>query len=130
MTPIYDTEFPAMTLERLLKLPPLESGDALSEPLRERLTRAEFERRYNAMPQVKKAELIEGIVYVSSPVRVIHSQSHAALMTWLGIYRAATPGVGASDNPTVRLDADNEPQPDAVQLAVSRFVASSQAAPS
>ncbi len=95
-----------MTTERLVKLPPLENGD--------RLTRAEFERRYAAMPQIKKAELIEGVVYVSSPVRVIHSQPHADFMTWLGVYRAATPGVACYDNPTVRLDADNEPQPDAV----------------
>ncbi|EKQ67429.1 hypothetical protein OsccyDRAFT_3701 [Leptolyngbyaceae cyanobacterium JSC-12] len=95
-----------MTAERLLQLPPLESGD--------RLTRAEFERRYAAMPQLKKAELIEGVVYVSSPVRVIHSQPHADFMTWLGVYRAATPGVACYDNPTLRLDADNEPQPDAV----------------
>jgi Uma2 family endonuclease len=89
-----------------LKLPPLENGD--------RLTRTEFERRYIAMPDLKKAELIEGIVYMSSPVRVIHSQPHADLMAWLGVYRAATPGICAHDNPTVRLDADNEPQPDAV----------------
>ena len=95
-----------MPPEQLTQLPPLENGD--------RLTRAEFERRYSAMPQLKKAELIEGVVYVSSPVRVIHSQPHADLMTWLGVYRAATPGVTAYDNPTVRLDADNEPQPDAV----------------
>jgi len=51
---------------------------------------------------------------VSSPVRVIHSQPHADFMTWLGVYRAATPGVACYDNPTLRLDADNEPQPDAV----------------
>jgi hypothetical protein len=43
-----------MTTERFLKLPPLESGD--------RLTRAEFERRYAAMPHVKKAELIDGSI--------------------------------------------------------------------
>ncbi|MBF2046004.1 MAG: Uma2 family endonuclease [Leptolyngbya sp. IPPAS B-1204] len=95
-----------MTTERFVKLPPLENGD--------RLSRAEFERRYAAMPRLKKAELIEGVVYVSSPVRVIHSQPHADFMTWLGLYRAATPGVACYDNPTVRLDADNEPQPDAV----------------
>ncbi len=95
-----------MTTEQFVKLPPLENGD--------RLTRAEFEQRYNAMPHLKKAELIEGVVYVSSPVRVTHSQPHADLMTWLGVYRAATPGVACYDNPTVRLDADNEPQPDAV----------------
>ncbi|OLP18239.1 hypothetical protein BST81_11835 [Leptolyngbya sp. 'hensonii'] len=95
-----------MTPERFVKLPPLENGD--------RLTRAEFECRYAAMPHLKKAELIEGVVYVSSPVCVIHSQPHADFMTWLGVYRAATPGVACYDNPTVRLDADNEPQPDAV----------------
>lgn len=96
-----------MTTERLLKLPPLESGD--------RLTRAEFERRYAAMPQVKKAELIAGIVYMASPLRAnAHSEPHGAIVTWLGVYSAATPGVKFYDNPTVRLEGDNEPQPDAV----------------
>ncbi|MFN4066459.1 MAG: Uma2 family endonuclease [Thermosynechococcus sp.] len=90
----------------MIKLPPLESGD--------RLTRDEFERRYAAMPQLKKAELIEGVVYVASPVRVSHSQPHAEMMTWLGFYRAVTPGVLLYDNPTIRLEGDNEPQPDAV----------------
>jgi len=41
-------------------LPPLENGD--------RLTQVEFERRYHAMPHVKKAELIEGVVYMASPI--------------------------------------------------------------
>ncbi len=87
-------------------IPPLESGD--------RLTRAEFERRYEAMPDLKKAELIEGVVYVGSPVRVDqHGDPHFTLITWLGVYRAATPGVQGGDNSTVRLDVDNEPQPDA-----------------
>lgn len=95
-----------MTLERLVKLPPLENGD--------RLTRDEFEHRYAAMPQIKKAELIEGVVYMSSPVRVIHSQPHGSIMGWLWVYTVTTPGVGCHDNPTVRLDLDNEPQPDAV----------------
>lgn len=96
-----------MTTEPLVKLPPLESGD--------RLTRAEFERRYAAMPNLKKAELIEGVVYVASPLRALaHSKPHADVMAWLGVYSAATPRVGAYDTPTVRLDADNEPQPDAV----------------
>lgn len=88
-------------------LPPLESGD--------RLTRQEFERRYQAMPRIKKAELIEGVVYVASPVRATrHGRPHAKIMTWLGTYWVATPGVDLQDNTTVRLDADNEPQPDAL----------------
>lgn len=83
---------------------PLENGD--------RLTRHEFEIRYAAMPHVQKAELIEGVVYLASPVRVKHSQPHSDITTWLGTYRALTPGVMVCDNTTVRLDADNEPQPD------------------
>lgn len=87
-------------------IPPLENGD--------RLTLIEFERRYHAMPKVK-AELIEGMVYMASPLRIRqHGEPHARIMTWLGNYWAATPGVGLADNTTVRLDADNEPQPDAL----------------
>ncbi len=90
-------------------LPPLASGD--------RLTRPEFERRYAAAPHIKKAELIEGIVYVASPLRhEQHGKPHSRVMTWLGVYQAMTPGVDLSVEPTVRLDLDNEPQPDAVLL--------------
>ncbi len=85
---------------------PLEYGD--------RLTRAEFERRYAAMPQLKKAELIEGEVYMPSPVQQArHSHPHSLLVTCLGIYGMGTPGVESGDNGTIRLDMDNEPQPDA-----------------
>jgi Uma2 family endonuclease len=85
----------------------LENGDVL--------TRAEFERRYEAMPHLKKAELIEGAVYVPSPVRHrAHSHPHIHLTGWLVQYEAGTPGVEAGDNGTIRLDLDNEPQPDAL----------------
>jgi Uma2 family endonuclease len=87
--------------------PPLENGD--------RLTRVEFERRYEAMPRVKKAELIEGVVHMPSPVRFQrHGLPHYHLITWLGQYDAGTPGVAGGDNCTTRLDMDNEPQPDVV----------------
>lgn len=96
-----------MATTRLRSTPPLENGD--------RLTRQEFEHRYAAMSQIKKAELIEGIVYMASPLRAKgHGKPHAQIMTWLGTYEAATPGVESLDNPTVRLDKDNEPQPDAL----------------
>jgi Uma2 family endonuclease len=85
---------------------PLENGD--------RLTRYEFERRYEAMPHLKKAELIEGIVYMPSPVRNTHSWAHGQVIGWLAVYSAATPGVKFNDNATVRLDVDNEVQPDAL----------------
>src|SRR6266446_540516 len=85
-------------------IPPLESGD--------RLTRAEFERRYEAMPNLRKAELIEGVVYVTSPVRSdYHGIPQADFVGWLSFYRAFTPRVKAADNATVRLDLGNEPQP-------------------
>jgi Uma2 family endonuclease len=87
----------------------LENGD--------RLTRAEFERRYEATPHLKKAELIEGVVYVPSPVRHRqHGSPHAHLLGWLVQYAAHTPGVEVGDNSSVRLDLDNEPQPDALLL--------------
>jgi Uma2 family endonuclease len=85
--------------------PPLNSGDHLS--------RAEFERRYQAHPEIKKAELIEGFVYVPPPVRFEqHGRPHFNIITWLGLYCASTPGVSGADNATTRLDLENEPQPD------------------
>src|SRR5438874_4919250 len=86
-------------------VPPLENGD--------RLTAAEFERRYEAMPHLKKAELIEGVVYVGSPVSDDHGAPHFDLVTWLGVYRAFTPGIAGSNEGTIRLDLDSRPQPDA-----------------
>lgn len=90
-------------------VPELENGD--------RLTRVEFERRYDAMPDLKRAELIEGVVYMPSPVRLDrHGEPHGNVITWQGVYRAATPGVRGGDNTSVRLDQDNMPQPDALLL--------------
>ncbi|MFY9342190.1 MAG: Uma2 family endonuclease [Planctomycetota bacterium] len=79
----------------------------------DKLTRDEFERRYAAMPEVKKAELIEGVVYMGSAVRYDqHGAPEQAWAAWLAFYRASTPGLGAAGNSTLRLDQDNEPQPD------------------
>jgi Uma2 family endonuclease len=88
------------------QIPLLQNGD--------RLTAAEFERRYSAMPGVNKAELIEGVVYMPSPVsHEEHGNPHLCLGTWMGTYMAFTPGVDGGDNSTLRLDIDNRPQPDA-----------------
>ena len=84
----------------------LEAGDDL--------TREEFHRRYLARPDIKKAELIDGVVYVPSPVRSRpHGQPHALVVTWLGVYRSITPEVNLEDNTTVYLDDRVEVQPDA-----------------
>src|SRR5688572_28459288 len=87
------------------RVPVLCAGD--------KLTRDEFERRYAAMLDLKKAELIEGVVYMGSPVRhVQHGRPEHLLSVWVGFYQEATPGVDASGNATLRLDLDNAPQPD------------------
>jgi len=86
---------------------PLENGARLSQ--------VEFERRYEAMPHVKKAELIEGVVYMPSPVHYnSHSKPHAHVIGWLISYCSVTPNVELGDNATLRLDMDNELQPDAL----------------
>ena len=90
-------------------VPPLESGD--------HLTAAEFERRYDAMPELKKADLIKGVVFVPSPVSIDrHGEPHQDLMLWVGYYKIHTPGLRGADNSTIRLDAHNEPQPDGLLL--------------
>ena len=104
-------------------VPPLRNGD--------RLSAEEFLRRYDAMPDLKKAELIDGQVYIDSPAYhptdrgVVmaspvffheHAAPHFDLIAWLGFYRSATPGVVGGDNGTVHLDGANLPQPDAMLL--------------
>jgi Uma2 family endonuclease len=103
-------------------LPPLlENGDHLS--------RQEFERRYEAMPELKKAELLKGSVYMPSPVHRSHSKAHAEIMAWLGQYWSLTPGIEVNDNGTVRLDEDNEVQPDAALRIVSQTAGTSTLSP-
>jgi len=94
-------------------IPLLQNGD--------RLTRPEFERRYAAMPHQNKgnnkAELIEGIVHMASPLRVRgHGQPHGDMIGWLWTYKTAIPNIIVADNATVRLDINNEPQPDVVMF--------------
>ena len=85
----------------------LEAGD--------NLTREEFHRRYLARPDIKKAELINGVVYVPSPVRFDrHSQQHFLVVGWLAMYVALTPDVQpGGDNATLFLEGGHEVQPDA-----------------
>jgi Uma2 family endonuclease len=92
-----------------LTVPPLENGD--------RLNRYEFERRYNAMPSLRKAELIEGVVYMAAALRFrSHGEPHGNIIGWLWTYKIATSGVELAIEPTIRLDLENAPQPDAVLL--------------
>ncbi len=93
-------------------LPPLEPGDHLDQKT--------FHARYEAMAPGVRAELIEGTVYMPSPLKSLHGRHHARLMFWLGAYQEATPGVDLYDNATVILGSDSEPQPDAALTLVDR----------
>jgi Uma2 family endonuclease len=105
---------PVEPADRNGSFPPLKNGD--------RLTRNEFMRRYEAMPELKKAELIEGAVCVSSPVsQQRHGRPHSSLIGWLFNYAARTRGVELGDNSTVHLDLNNSPQPDAVLFIQQEF---------
>ncbi len=94
-------------------VPRLENGD--------RLTREEFHRRYEAMPENVKAELVKGIVYMASPVSVAHGTAHAQIMGFLGMYQMSTVGIVSVDNGTYIAGDDYEPQPDAVMRIDERF---------
>lgn len=83
----------------------LESGD--------RLTRAEFHRRYSLRPDIKKAELVQGVVYVASPVRMKeHGEPHLTLGALLWNVAARIPGLSVGDNATVLLSDESTVQPD------------------
>jgi Uma2 family endonuclease len=91
------------------RVPPLENGD--------HLTRAEFMRRWEAMPNLKRAELIEGIVYMAAAVRHLHhGRPHRLLIGWLDRYISNTPGIDGGANASIGLDEDNMPQPDGYLL--------------
>ncbi len=104
---VVESPIPLSQVSESMPTPQLEAGDCL--------TREEFERRYAGMPNCKKAELIQGLVYMPSPVRCDrHGEPHALLMTWLGIYMLSTPDVRAADNSTILLGPEDELQPDAL----------------
>lgn len=82
----------------------LRTGDHLGQKA--------FHDLYKRTPDGFKAELIEGIVYVASPVTYWHGRPHARLNLWLGLYSDDTPGTDALNDTTHILSDDSEPQPD------------------
>jgi Uma2 family endonuclease len=86
-----------------LVIPPLMMGDNLA--------RAEFLRRWEAMPQLKKAELIGGIVYMPSPTSWEHGRADNIIGTWLGVFSTSSPGLESGTNATW-LMLEDSPQPD------------------
>lgn len=90
--------------------PPLEAGDWLS--------RDEFLERWEQHPEIKKAELIGGVVYMPPPVGIEHSRSDSDALYVLKHYSLATPGTEAVNNATWLMLAD-APQPDAALRIVA-----------
>src|SRR5579871_3738526 len=84
--------------------PPLRDGD--------RLTSDEFMRRWEAMPNLKHAELIDGIVYMPSPVSFPHSRFHLTFSGWLFVYESGTPGCQGGSEGTWLMGKRDVPQPD------------------
>jgi hypothetical protein len=93
----------ALSTVRDEAISPLVPGDAL--------TRAEFLRRWENMPQLARAELIRGVVYTPSPVSREHGVMENNVAGWLAVYRAATPGCEAANSATWLMGED-APQPD------------------
>lgn len=84
--------------------PLLQDGD--------RLTRSEFLHRWQAMPELKRAELIDGIVSMPSPVSLHHSDFHSPLDGWLGRYAEYTEGCKVLLSGTWLMSENSAPQPD------------------
>jgi Uma2 family endonuclease len=86
----------------------------LPTPLREgdRLTRDEFLRRWEQMPDLTRAELIDGVVHLPSPLTTVHGLFHFRVSAWLGFYVAATPGCTAGIAETWLMESKSAPQPD------------------
>lgn len=94
-------------------LPPLHHGDSL--------TREEFLRRWEAMPGVRHAELIDGIVAMPSPVSLAHGDYCMPLITWVGLYVAATPGCWAGTETTWLMSTSDVSQPDIALRILPEF---------
>lgn len=94
-------------------VPPLQNGDHLDQKT--------FHERYEAMPPNVRAELIGGIVYMSSPQKPNHGQKHHLLHRWLDEYEEATPGVETYVNTTNKIASNAEPQPDSCLLLLPNF---------
>jgi len=101
-----------------VRSPALNLAPALSLDSGDRLTRDEFHQRYCTRTDIKKAELIQGVVYVASPLRTAqHGIPHATVIGWLFAYVSPHAGLRVSDNATVFLGPDSEVQPDACLIA-------------
>lgn len=86
----------------------------------QRLKREEFLRRWEAVPELKRAELIGGLVYMPSPVSIAHSEHDTLLVTILATYAIRTPGCQAGHSGTWLMQED-APQPDAHLIILPEY---------
>ena len=89
---------------RSATVPPLVAG--------QRMDRATFHERYEAMPPDARFELIGGVVVMPSPVGAGHGQYVINLGTWVNFFRKGLPGLSGGVDATVMVDDQSEPQPD------------------
>ena len=78
----------------------------------QRLDQPTFHALYQAMPPGTRAELIDGVVYMPSPVSLEHGEAHVLVIVWLDYYADETRGTRVLDNATTILGWKSEPQPD------------------
>jgi len=70
-------------------------------------------RRWEAMPELKHAERIEGKVSIMTPpISLDHSDPHGFMIWCLANYRMFTPGIRTLMETTIHIDGDNDLQPD------------------
>jgi Uma2 family endonuclease len=104
-----------MTATTAVRLPTLANGD--------RMDREEFHRRYALRPDLHRVELIEGTVYVPSPLNAEdHAEPQHLVQMWLGAFALRHPELRAHGPATVFLDGQNEPEPDAILYRVDRGI--------
>ena len=77
----------------------------------QRLDQPTFHARYEAMPPGIRAELINGVVLMPSPVGPAHGRAHFPTIAWLSYYVENTPGIEGNDARR-RHWGRSEPQPD------------------
>jgi hypothetical protein len=87
----------------------------------QRLDQSEFHSLYEAMPPGTRAELINGVVFMPSPVGLPHGRAHVPTMVWLSYYQENTPGVEALDNTSAAIGRKSEPQPDGLLRILSEY---------
>ncbi len=92
---------------------PLIDGQRLDQPT--------FHALYEAMPPGTRAELINGVVHMPSPVGIEHGSADASSLAWLIFYQRHTPGVQVLSNVSTALDLKSELQPDGVLRILPEF---------